>query len=257
MPFKILVVDDEIDNERYEISRLPDTLRAAGYEVRTTADGSQAYDLVWEYNPDLIVLDIVFKDQPFDGIDVCEAIRLGGCNAPIILITAVRTETEDVLRGFKAGADDYVICPRDNREILARIRANLPPEVIVVDDYLLVDSPGHRVWVCRDGRWQEIHLQPLQFELLDVLITNAGLTVPTTTLKDRVWGKSVSDSALAVYIRRLREEIEQDPSHPVYIENTRGLGYRFNGTPTRASLNSLKYPCGNAKGDSANGEHLA
>jgi DNA-binding response OmpR family regulator len=257
MPFKILVVDDEIDNERDEISRLPDMLRAAGYEVRTTADGNQAYDLVWDYNPDLIALDIAFKNLSFDGTEICEAIRLNGSDTPIILITAFMKETEQVLRGFEVGADDYVTRPRDNREIMARIRANLPREVSVVDDYLLVDSASHRVWACQGGRWQEIALQPLQFELLAVLITNAGLTVPTTTLKDRVWGKSVSDSALAVYIRRLREKIEPDPSHPVYIENIRELGYRFNGTPTRASLNSLKYPCGNAKGDLANGEHIA
>ena len=218
MPFKILVVDDEIDNESDEISRLPDMLRAAGYEVRTTADGNQAYDLVWEYNPDLVVLDIVFNKQSVDGIEICEAIRQNGSDIPIILITFIRTETEQVLRGFKAGADDYVTRPRDNREIMARIRANLPREVVIVDGYLLGDFSGRRVWVCRDGRWQEVHLQPLQFELLEVLMVNAGRTVPTTTLKDRVWGKPVSDDVLAVYICRLREKLEPDPDHPENID---------------------------------------
>jgi DNA-binding response OmpR family regulator len=257
MPFKVLVVDDEIDNESNEISRLPDMLRAAGYEVRTTSDGDQAYDLVWEYHPDLIVLDIVFKGQSTDGIEICEAIRLNGCDVPIILVTALMTETEDVLRGFKVGADDYVTRPRDNREIMARIRVNLPRETRVVDNYMLVDSESRRVWVCRDGKWQKQHLQPLQFELLEVLITNAGLIVPTTTLKDRVWGKPVSDAALAVYIRRLREKLEPDPDNPVYIENVRGFGYRFNGRPARASLTILEYGCGDAEGDSANAQHLS
>jgi DNA-binding response OmpR family regulator len=257
MPFKILVVDDGIDNETNEISRLPDMLRVAGYEVRTTSDGNQAYDLIWEYHPDLIVLDIVFKGQSVDGIEICEAIRLNECDVPIILVTELMTETQDVLRGFEVGADDYVTRPRDNREIMARIRANLPPEVKVVDDYILVDSPGLRVWVCRDGRWQKVPLQPLLFELLDVLITNAGLIVPTTTLKDRVWGKPVSDAALAVYIHRLRQKLEPDPSHPVYIEAIKGLGYRFNGRPIRARLNLLKYGCGNTEGDSANAQHLS
>jgi two-component system response regulator VicR len=257
MPFKVLVVDDEIDNESNEISKLPEMLRAAGYEVRTTSDGDQAYDLVWEYNPDLIVLDIVFEDQPVNGIEICEAIRLDGCDVPIILVTALMTETEDVLRGFEVGADDYVTRPRDNREIMARIRANLPREVIVADDHILVDRPGWRVWVCRDGRWQEIHLQRLLFELLDVLITNAGLIVLTTTLKDRVWGKPVSDDALAVYIHRLRQKLEPDLDHPVYIEAIRGLGYRFNGRPVRASLALLEYPCGSAEGGSADAQHLA
>lgn len=256
MPFRILVVDDEIDDESREISRLPDMLRAVGYEVRTTSDANQAYDLVWEYHPDLIVLDIVFKGQSVDGVEICEAIRLNDPDVPIILVTALMTETEDVLRGLKARANDYVTRPRDNREIVARIQANLPPSVIVVDNYLLVDSLSLRVWVCRDGRWQEIHLQRLLFELLEVLITNAGLIVPTTTLKDRVWGKPISDSALAVFIHRLREKLERDPDHPVYFETIRGLGYRFNGRPTLASLALLRYGCGSAKGEPANAGHL-
>jgi len=251
MPFKILVVDDEIDDESSEISRLPDMLRAAGYEVRTTADGNQAYDLVWEYNPDLVVLDIVLNNQSVDGIEICEAIRQNGSDIPIILITAYRKETKEVLRGFEAGADDYVTRPRDNREIMARIRANLPPEVIVVDDYIQVDFAGQRIWVKRDGNWKEVHLQRLQFELLDVLILNAGRTVLTTTLKDRVWGKPVSDSALAVYIRRLREKLEPDSTHPAYIETSRGFGYQFTGRPTRASAMFPGRRCCIKKGDSA------
>lgn len=251
MPFRILVADDEIDNESNEISRLPGMLRAAGYDVRTTPDGNHAYDLVWEYNPDLIVLDCEFKDQPVDGIEICEAIRLNGSDIPIILVTYIMTETEKVLRGFQVGADDYVTRPRDNREIMARIRANLPPEVNVVDDNILVDSLGRRVWVCRNGRWQEVRLQRLQFELLDVLILNARRIVPTTTLKDRVWGKPVSDAALAVYIHRLRDKLEPNPDHPVYIETIRELGYRFNGRPIRASSALLEYGCGCAEGELA------
>jgi DNA-binding response OmpR family regulator len=234
MPFRVLIADDEIDNESDEISELPRMLRAAGYEVRTTSDGAQAYDLVWEYNPDLVVLDIIFRNQSVDGIEICEAIRRNESNIPIILVTAFVTETEQVLRAFEVGADDYVTRPRDNREIMARIRANLPPEVIVVDDCILVDFSGRRVWVRRDGSWQQIHLQRLQFELLDVLILNAGRIVPTTTLKDRVWGKPVSDDVLAVYIRRLRQKLEPDPDHPVHLETIRGLGYRFNGRLTGA-----------------------
>jgi two-component system alkaline phosphatase synthesis response regulator PhoP len=95
-------------------------------------------------------------------------------------------------------------------------------------------------------------LQRLQFELLEVLIINAGRIVPTTTLKDRVWGKPVSDEVLAVYIHRLRKKLEPDPDHPVYLETVRGLGYRFNGRPTRASLTLLEYGCGKAEGEAAN-----
>jgi DNA-binding response OmpR family regulator len=248
MPFKILVADDEIDNEGDEISKLPDMLRAAGYDVRTTPDSSRAYDLVWEYNPDIVVLDIKFVNQPVDGVEICEAIRLDSRDVPIILITAHMTETEWVLRGFEAGADDYVRRPCDNREIMARIRANLPPEVVVVDDCLLIDDSSRRVWICQDGRWQEVHLQPLQYELLALLILNAGQTVLTTTLKDRVWGKPVSDSVLAVYVRRLREQLEPEPSSPIYIQTIKGFGYRLNGRPMRASLALLERACDCAPG---------
>ena len=234
MPFKILVVDDKIDDKNDEIHELPDKLREAGYEVETTADGSAAYDLFWECNPDLVLLDVVFENQPVDGIELCEAIRQNGSDVPIILITAVMKETEQVLHGFEAGADDYVIRPRDKREILARIRANLPPEVSVYDDYLKIDFASRRVWVKQSERWHECHLQRLQFELLDVLVMNAGRIVPSTSLKDRVWGHPVSDEVLAVYIHRLREHLEPDPEHPTTIETIRGLGYRFNGKATRA-----------------------
>jgi DNA-binding response OmpR family regulator len=139
------------------------------------------------------------------------------------------------LRGFEAGADDYVTRPRDNREIIARIRANLPPEVVLSDNYLRIDFASRRVWINQDETWQEIPLQPLQFALLEVLVINAGQVVHTTTLKDRVWGKPVSDQVLAVYIHRLRKKLEPDPSQPIYIEAVRGLGYRFNGGLVRAS----------------------
>ena len=174
MSFKILVADDKIDDKGDDLSNLPDMLRAAGYDVRTTPDPGRAYDLVWEWNPDLIVLDINFPNQPVYGIEICEAIRLNDNDVPIILVTAYLTETEAVLRGFEAGADDYVTRPRDLREILARIRANLPPEVVVADDCILLDSAGRRVWVCRDRRWREVRFQRLQFELLDLLILKRG-----------------------------------------------------------------------------------
>ncbi len=253
MPFRILVVDDQIDNPTDEIARLPAMLRAAGYEVKTTSQGRRAYDLVWDYRPDLIVLDIVFENQPVDGVEVCEAIRMNACDVPIILVTAFRTETEQVLRGFEAGADDYVTRPRDNREILARVRANLPPAVFVVDDDLLVDCSRRRIWRCRDGDWEEVHLQPLQFELLETLTLNAGQVVPPTTLKDRVWGKPVSDAALAVYVHRLRDKLEPDPGQPIYLETVRGLGYRFRGDPVRASLSALAHGCGGAGKEGADG----
>ncbi len=234
MPFKILVIDDKIHDRTDTISGLPVLLQSAGYEVATTADGVAAYDLVFETKPDLIVLDLHFDRQEINGIEICQAIRDEGYRAPIILVTAIFTETDDVLAGFEVGADDYVIRPRDNREILARIRANLPPEVVEVDERLRIDFNGRRLWVKNGQEWQETSLQTMQFKLLQVLVVNAGLIMPSTMLKELVWGKEISDDALAVFIRRLREKLEPDPHQPTYIETIRGVGYRFNGRPTRA-----------------------
>ncbi len=239
LSLRILVADDRIDDARDAISELPALLRRGGYEVLTTASGEAVYDLVWEHNPDLVVLDIRFDNQEVDGIEICRALRLEGSRVPIILVTAILGETEDVLRGFEAGADDYVVRPRDNREILARVRANLPPEVLEVDGYLRLDLGGRRFWVRREDAWQAVHLQPLQFELLQALVLNAGLIVPSTTLKERVWGKEVGDGVLAVYIRHLRQALEPDPDVPAYVETIRGLGYRFNGRPARPGAPNL------------------
>lgn len=240
MPFKILVADDNINDNKDEISRLPEMLQAAGYQVATTPDAVAVYDLVLEARPDLVVLDIYFKNQPVDGFEICEAIRSNDPDIPIIFITGLKTETEDVLHGFDAGANDYVVRPRDNREIIARIRANLPPEVLMIDNYLCVDLAGFRVFVRRAEKWLEVHLPPLEFELLKVLVIHAGLVVLTTSLKNKIWeDKIVSDDVLAVYIRRLREKLEPDSAHPVYIETIKGLGYEFNGKPVHISRRSF------------------
>jgi len=240
MPFKILVADDNINDKNDEISRLPEMLQAAGYEVATTADGVEVYDLVLECKPDLVLLDIQFKNQPVNGFEICEAIRSNDPDIPIIFITVPMTDIEDILRGFNVGANDYVIRPRDNREIIARIRANLPPGALVVDDYLYVDLEGSQVCIKREGKWKKVNLQRLEFELLKVLIMNAGLVVLTTTLKNILWGdKLVSDGVLTVLVHRLRGKIEPDRANPQYIETIKGFGYRFNGKPVHTS----RRPC--------------
>ncbi len=245
MPFKILMIDDHIRDKTDTISSLPALLEKEGYEVAVTADAELAYDLVFEYKPDLIVLDIHFDRQDIDGIEICQAIRDEDDRIPIILITAVFTETEDVLAGFKAGANDYVIKPCDNREIQARIRANLPPGIVEIDGRLRMDFNALRVCVKHGEAWQEVNLQPLLFRLLQVLVLNAGRIMESTRLKDRVWDKEISDDALAVFIRRLREKLEPDPQLPTYIETIRGVGYRFNGRPTRAGQSTPqgRRPC--------------
>lgn len=234
MPFKILIVDDNIHKQDEPISTLPAVLEKEGYEVALTADGNAAYDLVFEFKPDVIILDIGFTGQGITGIEICQAIRYNGYWAPIILITAVHKETVDVLEGFEAGADDYVRIPCDHREILARVRANLPPEIIEIDHYIRIDFNAHRVYRNTAQQWHDVPLPPLLFRLLKTLVLNAGRIMESTRLKDRVWDREeISDDALAVSIRRLRERLEPDPGNPTYIETIRYIGYRFNGQPRR------------------------
>lgn len=236
LPFKILIAVDNINDKNDEISKLPEILQTAGFEVVTTADGSKACNLALENKPDLVVLDIQFKNQPVTVFEICEAIRQNtDLKIPIILITANMNEIGDVLRGFEAGTDDYVIRLRDNREIMARIRANLSPETTDYNGYLRIDKVTRRVCVMRDGTWEAVHLTPLEFNLLDVLTMNAGQAVLITTLKDQVWGKPVSDDVLTVYIRRLQKKLEPVPVEPVYIESVNQIGFRFIGKSTRPS----------------------
>lgn len=240
MSFKIFVADDNINDNLDEISRLPSMLQAAGYEVIATPDGGAVYDLVFESKPDVVVLDIQFKNQPLDGFDICESIRSNDPDIPVVLITSYATSLSDILRGFEIGISDYIVRPRDNHEIIARIRANLPSEVLVIDDYLCVDLAGLQVFIKRNGIWQEAHLQRLEFDLLKVLVMNAGLVMLISTLKGKIWEDIKSDDVLGVYIHRLREKIEPDPTHPKYIETIKGFGYRFTGKPVHTSQRFLE-----------------
>jgi two-component system alkaline phosphatase synthesis response regulator PhoP len=240
-PFKILIADDEINDKYNNISTLPEFLKATGYDVVITPDGSAVYDLVLACKPDLVILDLEFKNQPCQGygFEICKAIRSNDPLIPIILITHIHTENSDILDGFKLGISDYVIAPYDNRVIAARIRANLPPEVLVVDDWQCIDLVSQQVYVRRDRSWKEVNLQRLEFELLKTLVENGGTTRPTTSLKNKVWeDKLVSDDVLAVFIHRLRVKLDPDSEHPGFIETIKGLGYRVNGKMVHASRRS-------------------
>ncbi len=172
------------------------------------------------------------------GIDVCRAIR-SRSSVPIIMVTAKGTEIDTVV-GLEVGADDYVTKPYRLRELVARMRAvlrrapNQGPEQAagVVDDSgvlevgdVSVDPDRHRVFV----RGTEVHLRRKEFELLELLIENAGRVLTRDTLIDRVWGTDyVGDTkTLDVHIKRLRNHIENSPSAPAIITTVRGVGYRF------------------------------
>lgn len=246
MPFKVLLVDDQIDDPRTTIAQLKQLLEDEGYDVRATSDGTGAYDIVFEFKPDVIVLDINFGAYGNLGIDICKALRTDKCETPIILITRIYTETEDVLEGFASGADDYVRLPVDKREIRARIRANLPQGVEEYDNYLRIDREARRVYVRRDGEWQEVILRPLQFRLLRELTDHAGQVVEYWKLAIRVWEKDeMAEGAMFKCLCELRALLEPGPHRPIYFETVRGVGYRFNGRTVRVSRDGAKWrpPC--------------
>ena len=222
---KILVVDDEkliVDSLRY-------SLRKEGYEVVIAHDGKEAIEQARKENPDLIVLDLMLPGV--DGLEVCRTIRQESI-VPIIMLTA-RGEEMDRVIGLEIGADDYLVKPFSFRELLARIRAALrragyaepsAEEVLVIGDISL-DRAGHRV--LRGNR--EVELTRKEYDLLQVLMENAGRVVARNDIIDRVWDTDwVGDTrTLDVHIRWLREKIEDNPSKPRYIQTVRGVGYRF------------------------------
>ena len=207
-------------------------LRREGFLTTVAKDGVEALTLFDAVSPDLVLLDIMLPK--LSGIDVCRDIRTRS-SVPIIMVTAKGTELDTVV-GLEVGADDYVSKPYRLRELVARMRAALrraprdgheataPTEVLHVGEVSL-DPARHEVTV----RSSEVALPLKEFELLELLLANAGRVLTRDTLIDRIWGPHyVGDTkTLDVHIKRLRAKIEEDPSNPALITTIRGLGYRF------------------------------
>lgn len=225
MSARILLVDDDpllTDSLAY-------ILRQEGYDVQVAATGAAALDRGARDQVDLILLDVGLPD--LSGVEVCRRLQQTS-TAPIILLTARRQEADKIV-GLDAGADDYVTKPFATGELLARIRAGLrrarrtlsvmPPRIQIGG--VVVDVAAHTVTV--DGR--AVNLSAREFELLRLLVQQAGSVVSRRTLFDTVWGPDFfgDERALDVYIRLLRKKIEPDPDHPTYIQTVRGVGYRF------------------------------
>ncbi len=226
---KILVVEDE---EAF-VEALELTLRTEGFKVVVARDGAEALMAFERDQPDLVLLDVMLPRV--SGVDVCREIR-SVSKVPIIMVTAKSSEV-DVVVGLELGADDYVTKPYGMRELLARIRAVLrrraeeeAPRIveesaaIVVGDVSL-DPDRHEVLV----RGEPVVLPLKEFELLDLLLGNAGLVLSRDTLIDRVWGEDyVGDTkTLDVHIKRLRSKVEPEPAKPTRIVTIRGLGYKY------------------------------
>ncbi len=220
MSNKILVVDD--DDALREMVGL--VLNAAGYETVFAADGLSAVDVFKKEDPDLVLLDIMLPGQ--SGIEVCKQLRvLGG--TPIVMLTA-KGDTEDVVLGLEAGADDYVVKPHNGAELLARIKARLRPVAedggIITVGELTMDPRSYEVK--RAG--VRISLTPLEFKLLHTLAVKPQQVFSREMLLEQVWGYQYkADTRLVnVHVQRLRSKVEEDPENPKIVTTVRGHGYR-------------------------------
>ena len=224
----ILVVEDEDSF----IEALTVGLTREGFRVQVARDGAEALDVFDAVRPDLVLLDVMLPKV--SGIDVCRELRRRS-TVPIIMVTARGSEIDTVV-GLEVGADDYVTKPYRLRELVARMRAVLrrragdaatqtvSGEAVQVGDVSL-DPERHEVVI----RGKAVSLPLKEFELLEILLLNAGRVLPRETLIDRVWGSDyVGDTkTLDVHVKRLRAKVEPDPAIPSRIVTIRGLGYKY------------------------------
>ncbi|NLI86017.1 MAG: response regulator transcription factor [Propionibacterium sp.] len=223
---RILIVEDE-QSYRDALSYM---LQREGFDVAEAADGQSGLSEFDRNGADLVLLDLMMPGM--SGTEVCRQLRLRG-NVPVIMVTARDSEIDKIV-GLELGADDYVTKPFSHRELVARIRAvlrrgqeaELLPEVVEVGD-VRMDIERHEVSV--SGRAVRLALK--EFELLELLLRNAGRVMTRAQLIDRVWGSDyVGDTkTLDVHVKRLRSKIEPDPARPVKLVTVRGLGYKFTG----------------------------
>jgi two-component system response regulator RegX3 len=224
---RLLVVEDEESISEplaYMLSR-------EGFEVAVAASGPGALEEFSRSGADLVLLDLMLPG--LSGTEVCRSLRASS-SVPIIMLTARDSEVDKVV-GLELGADDYVTKPFSHRELVARIRAVLrrraepeaPPTTELTAGPVRMDVDRHLVTV----RGEPVQLPLKEFELLELLLRNAGRVLTRQQLIDRVWGSDyVGDTkTLDVHVKRLRAKIEGEPGSPVHLQTVRGLGYKFEG----------------------------
>jgi two-component system, OmpR family, response regulator RegX3 len=223
----ILVVDDE---QSYR-DALSVALQQEGFAVETAADGAEALAKFDAVRPSLVLLDVMLPK--ISGVDVCRELR-SRSQVPILMVTARNSELDAVV-GLEIGADDYVTKPFRLRELIARVRAALrraprsdaaasAVDVIDIGDVHL-DAARHEVHV----RGELVAMPLKEFDLLELLMLNAGRVLTRDVLIDRIWGPNYygDTKTLDVHVKRLRAKLEEDPSSPTHVVTVRGVGYRF------------------------------
>ena len=224
---KILVVDDE-----KPISDIISfNLENEGYAIEKAYDGEQALEVFEKSQPDLVILDLMLPKM--DGLEVCREIRKQSA-VPVIMLTAKDSEIDKVL-GLELGADDYVTKPFSNRELIARVKANLrrnlvkepEPQEVNKNEIVVGDLVIHQDAYIISKHGEEIELTHREFELLHYLARHIGQVMTRDHLLETVWDYDYFGDVrtVDVTIRRLREKIEDIPSHPTYIVTRRGVGY--------------------------------
>jgi len=226
---KILVVDDEPNFTRL----VEEILTHNGYEVFTASDGQEALRLLFAHKPELVLLDVMMPKM--DGWQTCSRIREVS-DVPIVMLTGKQKSEEDIVRGLDYGADDYLIKPMGNKELVARVRAilrrtELPPssdaskEITYSDDYLTVNLAERKVIV----KGERVRLTPTEFKLFALLLANSGRILSHKQFLEKAWGWEYTDDLdyIRIYIWHLRQKIEPDPTQPKYIMTEPGVGYYF------------------------------
>lgn len=225
MSEKVLVIDDE----ETTVQLISILLERKGYEVIKAYRAEEGLRKAYRYQPDIVLLDIMMPDM--DGWEVCKRLREMS-DVPIIFLTAL-DEGKSVVRGLEMGADDYITKPYDNDELVARVKAHLrraprpgiSDELVFNNGEFRINFMNREVYVRNEVK----HLTPKEFNLLGVLVRNAGRVVTRNELVTQAWGEEYSDAidSLKLYIHYLRQKIEQNPDQPDYILTSRGVGYRF------------------------------
>jgi DNA-binding response OmpR family regulator len=226
---KILLVEDDADL----FSLLKYNLEKEGFAVSGLQTGKGAVELCRQVRPDLILLDIMLPDS--DGLDICKAVRKDPelSAAPIIFLTARASETDRIV-GLELGANDYVVKPFFVRELIARIklqfRNQTAPVRVLESGGLELDTTSRQVRL----HGSALALTATEFRLLEFLMGRPGVVFSREQLLNSVWGqdRAITDRAVDVYVLRLRQKIENDPTSPVLIHSVRGFGYTFE--PRRA-----------------------